>query len=107
MTLAKQQTFALLMSDDGSLTLMSYDWKTEITVKSGVFASLDLFNESRSGFSYEGDGELAADVLEVACRVSGWYPVSRDDLNRKVTEVCSPGPPIRGPRLVKLAPTMC
>ena len=95
--------FALLLGDDGSVSVLSYDWKSSVKVSGSVFAELGLFDEASDHFAgWDDECRMAAVVFKTKLLTSGLMPADDDRFDEQFTKLCSPGPGYTQPLYVHL-----
>lgn len=63
-----------------------------VHVHKSVIVLLELFDETRQNFSYEGDSERAATMLRWMLEDKGYEICEPNKFLRRVITLCSPGP---------------
>lgn len=63
-----------------------------LNIKGSVFVDLDMFNEARDNFSWEGDSDRAAEILLWRLEDHDLMPKVMAEYNRLMRKLCSPGP---------------
>lgn len=72
-------------------------------VNAAVFVLLDLFNESRDNFSWEGDAERAAEILLWRLEDHDLVPAVMSEYNRLMNRLVTPGPTHGGSFIIELS----
>jgi hypothetical protein len=86
--------FTVRLDDEGGIQFWSEDRSRLVLVPSCVIAAIGLYDESRPGFDWELEAELAANICEVKINAEGLevgWDNSHGEFVRAVAAVCEPG----------------
>jgi hypothetical protein len=93
-------TFAFLQDGEGGITMLSYDWQTEVKISASTWVDLGMFDESTPEFSWDDDACLADRLLRRKLLAAGYVPTIEHEqrFSAYVHELVCPGPGITGQR---------